>query len=107
MSPEYPCFPTHRDDLYDDEEPEREPDEEEQLEHLERLLASPRWCATSGQRKHRLTGVPEIDRVRAEAEALREALGLEEEDEEREAREAAQTAYDMHVDAAVDAAKER
>ena len=60
---------------------EREPDEEEQLEHLERLLALPAWCATSGQRRSS-RGVLEVDAARAEVERLREALGLEEEDEE-------------------------
>jgi hypothetical protein len=78
-------FPNRRDDLYDSDElveaerrAREEPDEEEQLAHLEGLLANPGWCATSGQRKHRLTGVPEVDAVRAEVEALREALGLDE-----------------------------
>ncbi len=94
-------FPNRTDDMYDaDEEPEeREPDEEERLERLESLLASPRWCATSGRRPHPLTGVLEVDRVRAEVEALREALGLDD-SEEREARQAEQDAYDAHVDAA-------
>jgi hypothetical protein len=103
-------FPNHRDDLYDSDElleaerrAREEPDEEEQLAHLEGLLANPSWCATSGLRRHRLTGVPEVDRVRAEAEALREALGLDEdEDEERETRQAEQDAYDAAADAASD-----
>ena len=94
----YPGFPDHRDDLYDPEEdPELEPDEEEQLAHLEGLLASPRWCATSGQRRSR-RGVIEVDAVRAEVERLRESMGLDE-DDEREPRQADQDAYDMHADA--------
>lgn len=102
MGAQYPGFPNRRDDLYDaDELAEREPDDEERLEHLERLLSSPTWCATSGQRRHRLTGVPEVDRVRAEVEALREALGLEEQSEEQEAREAEYSAYDMAARAAL------
>ena len=99
-------FPNRTDDLYDSDElveaerrAREEPDEEEQLAHLESLLANPRWCATSGQRRHPLTRVLEVDRVRAEAEALREAMGLDD-SEEREARQAEQDAYDAHVDAA-------
>jgi hypothetical protein len=105
-------FPNRRDDLYDSDElleaerrAREEPDEEEQLAHLEGLLASPSWCATSGQRRHPLTGVPEIDRVRADVEALRETLGLDE-DEERATRQAEQDAYDMAARAALAKDKE-
>mgnify|MGYP001344723766 CR=1 FL=1 len=82
-----------------DDEPE-EPSDEELLEHLESLLASPRWCATSGQRPRPLTGVLEVDRVRAEVEALREALGLDD-SEGRVERQAEQDAYDMAARAAL------
>lgn len=82
-------------DRYDDD-----PDEEQQLAHLEALLANPRWCATSGQRRNPLTGVLEVDVVRAEVEALREALGLDD-SEERAARQAEQDSYDMAARAAL------
>lgn len=108
-------FPDHRDDLYDSDElleaerrAEEEPDEEQILEHLEGLLANPNWCATSGKRPHPLTGVLEVDAVRAEAEALREAMGLDEpEGTERAARASDQAAFDAHVDAALAAAERK
>jgi hypothetical protein len=93
-------FPNRRDDLYDaDEEPELEPDEEEELAHLERLLSNSRWCATSGQRRSRRDQL-EVDAVRAEVERLRESLGLDD-GEERVHRQDEQDSYDEHADAAL------
>jgi len=105
-------FPNRRDDMFDSDElveaerrAREDPDEEEQLAHLERLLASPAWCYASGRRRNPLTGVAEEDAVRAEVEALREALGLDE-DEERATRQAEQDAYDAAADAAMQVGEE-
>lgn len=57
------------------------------LELLRAMLADPRWCSVQGQRRHTLTGVLEIDRVRAEVDALEERLG-DDRTEEQQARDA-------------------
>lgn len=114
-------FPDRTDDLYDsDDEPEREPSDEEILEEWEARLASREWLDGPGAVVSRLTGVSRAAALRARAEALRAEVFPDEcplccrpwsegdehghgacVDDEHEARESDQAAADMHFDAAL------
>ncbi len=78
-----------------------EPSDEEQLADLEAKLADPEWLEGPGAVRSELTGVSRADHARALAEALRKRVYP---DEEREARQAEQDAYDAHANAALAAA---
>lgn len=88
---------TERDDVFP---PDSDPpsDDEGELLELEAKLADPEWLDGPGAVVSLITGVSRADRARAMVDELRARLYP---DEEREARQAEQDAYDAHVDAAL------